>query len=165
MKNMTPVDSLFGYGGHGLWPVSSLGWSLKVKVNFLLPVATSSLQWSPLFSWTCGRLAMWRWSLRVDVRDPFLTFQQKCPTLVRTTDASGNSRSCAPGRMLPGQRDGSLLWYKAITNFLKQQHLDFEEHAPYPCVFKSQTSSCIVMIHVAYLLVAGRCSFVFAKQF
>ena len=64
--------------------------------------------------------------------------------------------------MLPGQRDGSLLWYKAITSFLKQ-HLDFEEHAPYPCVLKTKDNSCIVMIHVDDLLVAGRRSFVLGK--
>ena len=39
--------------------------------------------------------------------------------------------------MPPGQRDGSLLWYKAITAFLKK-NLDLEEHTPYPCVLKVQ---------------------------
>eukprot|EP00435_Cladocopium_sp_Y103_P054801 s692_g18.t1 len=66
----------------------------------------------------------------LDVKDAFLTDVQACPTLVHTTDASGNSRSYALGRVLPGQRDGSLLWYKSITSFLKK-HLDLEEHVPY----------------------------------
>lgn len=100
----------------------------------------------------------------LDVRAAFLTVQQECPTLVQTTDASGNSRSYALGRALPGQKDGSLLWYKAITSFLKE-HLDFEEHAPYPCVLQTKDNSCIVMIHVDDLLVAGRRSFFFGKIF
>ena len=98
----------------------------------------------------------------LDVRDAFLTVQQECPTLVHTTDACGNSRRFALGRVLPGQRDGSLLWYKAITKFLKGR-LDLEEHAPYPCVLKSKDNSCVVMIHVDDLLIAGRKSFVMGK--
>ena len=66
------------------------------------------------------------------------------------------------GRVLPGQRDGSLLWYKAITSYLKKT-LDLEEHAPYPCVLKSKDNSCIVMIHVDDLLVAVRKSFVLGR--
>ena len=93
------------------------------------------------------------------MRDAFLTVQQECPTLVHTSDAGGNVRSFALGRVLPGQRDGSLLWYKAITSYLKKT-LDLEEHAPYPCVLKSKDNSCIVMIHVDDLLVAERKSFV-----
>ena len=98
----------------------------------------------------------------LDVRDAFLTVQQECPTLVHTSDAGGNVRSFALGRVLPGQRDGSLLWYKAITSYLKKT-LDLEEHAPYPCVLKSKDNSCIVMIHVDDLLVAGRKSFVLGR--
>jgi hypothetical protein len=92
----------------------------------------------------------------------FLTVPQECRTLVHTTDACGNSKSFALGRVLPGQRDGSLLWYKAITKFLKER-LDLEEHAPYPCVLKSKDNTCIVMIHVDDLLVAGRRSFILGK--
>ena len=95
---------------------------------------------------------MWTWLLQV---------WMECPTLVHTTDASGNSRSFALKRVL-GQRDGRLLWYKAITKFLKER-LDLEEHAPYPCVLKSKDNSCIVMIHVDDLLVAGRRSFILGK--
>eukprot|EP00435_Cladocopium_sp_Y103_P070046 s334_g34.t1 len=96
----------------------------------------------------------------LDVKDAFLTAVQECPTLVQTTGASGNSRSYALGRVLPGQRDGSLLWYKSITSCLKK-HLDLEEHAPYPCVLKND--SCIVMIHVEDLLVIGRCKCILGK--
>ena len=95
---------------------------------------------------------MWTW---------FLQVWMECPTLVHTTDASSNSRNFALKRVL-GQRDGRLLWYKAITKFLKER-LDLEEHAPYPCVLKSKDNSCIVMIHVDDLLVAGRRSFILGK--
>ena len=105
---------------------------------------------------------IWKCVASLDVRDAFLTVKQECPTLVHTTDAGGNVRSFALGRVLPGQRDGSLLWYKAITNYLKTT-LDLEDHAPYPCVLKSKDNRCIVMIHVDDLLVAGRKSFVLGK--
>ena len=49
----------------------------------------------------------------LDVRDAFLTVEQERPSLVHTTDASGNEWSFGLGRVLPGQRDGSLLWYRA----------------------------------------------------
>ena len=47
---------------------------------------------------------------------------------MHTADAGGNSRTFALGKVLPDQRDGSLLWYRAITKFLEQK-LDLEEHA------------------------------------
>ena len=95
----------------------------------------------------------------LDVRDAFVTVQQECPTLVHTSDARGNVRSFVLGPVLPGQRDGSLLWHKAITSYLEKT-LDLEEYAPYPCVLKSKDNSCIVMIRVDDLLVAERKSFV-----
>ena len=55
----------------------------------------------------------------LDVRDAVLTVCQQCPTLVHTTDTGGTTKSFSLGRVLPGQRDGSLLWYKDITDFLK----------------------------------------------
>jgi len=53
----------------------------------------------------------------LDVRDAFLTVKQERDTLVRTTDASGATRSYALGKVLPGQRDGSLLWYRELATF------------------------------------------------
>ena len=49
-----------------------------------------------------------------------------------------------------------------MTSYLKKT-LDLEEHAPYPCVLKSKDNSCIVMIHVDDLLVAGKKSFVLGR--
>ena len=53
----------------------------------------------------------------LDVRDAFLTVEQERPTFVHTTDAQGNIKSFALGRVLPGQRDGSLLWYEQSPMF------------------------------------------------
>ena len=64
--------------------------------------------------------------------------------------------------MLPGQRDGSLLWDRAITSFLKSK-LDLEEHTPYPCSLRSKDGSCVVMIHVDDLLVVGKRDYVLGK--
>ena len=98
----------------------------------------------------------------MDVKDAVLTVVQERPTLVHATDASGNSRSFALGRILPGKRDGSfsLQWYKSITSLL-ETHLKLEEHAPYPCILKND--SCVVMIHVDDLLVVGRRRFVLGQ--
>ena len=59
--------------------------------------------------------------------------------------------------MLPGQRDGSLLWYRAITSFLKSK-LGLEEHTP-----QLGDGSCVVMIHVDDLLVFGKRDYVLGK--
>ena len=98
----------------------------------------------------------------LDVRDAFLTVVQQCPTLVHTTDAGGTTRSFSLGRVLPGQRDGSLLWYKDITELLKSQ-LDMTEHEPYPCVLATRDGSCAAMIHVDDMLIAGRKGFIMGK--
>ena len=67
----------------------------------------------------------------LDVKDAFLTVDQQEPTLVHTTDAAGNPQSFSLGKVLPGQRDGSLLWYSAQVierpgdelSFLKRAHV------------------------------------------
>ena len=67
----------------------------------------------------------------LDVKDAFLTVDQQEPTLVHTTDAAGNPQSFSLGQVLPGQRDGSLLWYSAQVierpgdelSFLKRTHV------------------------------------------
>ena len=98
----------------------------------------------------------------MDVRDAFLTVKQERDTLVNTTDASGTTRSFSLGKVLPGHRDGSLLWYREITSFLKSK-LDLEEHTPYPCILRSRDGSCVVMIHVDDLLVVGKRDYVLGK--
>ena len=91
-----------------------------------------------------------------------LSAQTAVPRATTTTDAQGSTKNFALGRVLPGQRDGSLLWYRAITNVLKSR-VGLEEHVPYPCILKSKDGSCAVMIHVDDLLVAGKKSFVLGK--
>lgn len=55
----------------------------------------------------------------IDVKDAFPTVQQEVPTRVTcTADAAGSSVSYSLGRVLPGQRDGSLLWYKDLAPFV-----------------------------------------------
>ena len=98
----------------------------------------------------------------LDVRGAYLTVVQQCPTLVHTTDAGGTTRSFSLCRVLPGQRDGSLPWYKDITDFLKSK-LDMVEHEPYPCVLATRDRSCAVMIHVDDMLIVGRKEFVLGK--
>ena len=77
----------------------------------------------------------------LDVRDAFLTVSQETPTLVHTKDAGGTAHSFSLGKVLPGQRDGSLLWYQAITGFLKTA-LDMEECPLYPCILKTKDMNC-----------------------
>jgi len=95
----------------------------------------------------------------LDVKDAFLTVDQQEPTLVHTTDAAGNPQSFSLGKVLPGQRDGSLLWYRDITSYLKSQ-LNMEEHPAYPCLLRSPDGSCAILIHVDDLLVVGKRDFV-----
>ena len=96
------------------------------------------------------------------MRDAFPTVVQQCPKLVHSTDAGGTTRSFSLGRVLPGQRDGSLLWYTDITDFLKSK-LDMGEHEPHPCVLATRDRSCAVMIHVDDMLIFGRMEFVLGK--
>ena len=96
----------------------------------------------------------------LDVRDAFLTVEQERPTLVHTTDAQRNTTSFALGRVLPGQRDGSLSWLLlAITSVLKSRAKSWSGGTR----ALSKDGSCAVMIHVDDLLVAGKKSFVLGK--
>ena len=52
----------------------------------------------------------------------------------------------ALGKVLPGQRDGSLLWYKSLTNFLAE-HLQMQPLPLYP------DSRCLMLLHVDDILV------------
>eukprot|EP00435_Cladocopium_sp_Y103_P038920 s137_g10.t1 len=95
----------------------------------------------------------------IDVKDAFLTVDQETPTTVRCQLADGETRDYSLGKVLPGQRDGSLLWHRAITGVLKAE-LDMEVHEPYPCILKTPDSSCIALIHVDDILVIGKRKFV-----
>ena len=51
----------------------------------------------------------------LDIGDAFLTVDQQQPTIVTCELASGEVQEFSLGKVLPGQRDGSLLWYKSLT--------------------------------------------------
>ena len=89
-----------------------------------------------------------------DVQDAFLTVQQKEPTMVIAKDAAGNGQAYALGRVLPGQRAGSLLWNEDITNHLKET-LDMVECTIYPSMLKTKDNKLFILLHVDDFLVTG----------
>ena len=95
----------------------------------------------------------------VDFKDAFLTVQQQTPTIVTCQLADGQTLNYGLGRVLPGQRDGSLLWHRDVTNVLKSK-LGMSEHAPYPCILKTDDNCCFLLIHVDDVLVIGKRDFV-----
>ena len=88
----------------------------------------------------------------LDIGDAFLTVDQQQPTIVTCELASGDVEEFALGKVLPGQRDGSLLWYQALTSFLAE-HLAMEPFPPYPCLLKSSDCKCLMLLHVDDILV------------
>ena len=88
----------------------------------------------------------------LDIGDAFLTVDQIQPTIVSCELASGETEEYALGKVLPGQRDGSLLWYKSLTNFLAE-HLQMQPLPLYPCLLKSPDSKCLMLLHVDDILV------------
>ena len=91
----------------------------------------------------------------IDVKDAFLTVKQEQPTRARCTDASGRSVSYSLGRVLSGQRDGSLLWHRDLVKFVGESSLGMEEFEAYPSILRSKLGYCLLMIHVDDLLVVG----------
>ena len=75
--------------------------------------------------------------LAIDVKDAFLTVEQEQPTRVKRTAADGTSISYSLGRVLPGQRDGSLLWLKDLVRFLGNSSLKMVENEAYPSMLRS----------------------------
>eukprot|EP00434_Breviolum_minutum_P041002 symbB.v1.2.036458.t1/scaffold5151.1/size30365/2 len=94
----------------------------------------------------------------LDIGDAFLTVDQQEPTIVTCELASGDVEEFAPGKVLPGQRDGSLLWYQALTSFLSE-HLSMEAFPMYPCLLKSPDCKCLMLLHVDDILVVCSQSF------
>ena len=91
----------------------------------------------------------------LDVKDAFLTVRQAVPTRVVLMDAAGNSVTYSLGRVLPGQRDGSLLWYEDLAKFVKECSLEMEECDSFPSILRSKKGDCLLMIHVDDLLIVG----------
>ena len=98
----------------------------------------------------------------IDIKDAFLTVVEETPTIVHCQLADGSRTSYGLGRVMPGQRDGSLMWHKDITKLLREE-LEMSAHVPYPCILKNKDSSCFVLIHVDDILVVGKGDFVMNK--
>ena len=98
----------------------------------------------------------------IDVKDAFLTVPQQTPTTVKCQLADGQSKDYSLGMVLPGQRDGSLCWHKAITGLLKSE-LSMPVHEPYPYILKTFDNSCFVLILVDDILVVGKKKFVMER--
>ena len=80
-----------------------------------------------------------------DMQDAFLTVQQRELTV-------GNQQAYALGRVLPGERAGSLFWNEDITNHLKET-LDMVECTIYPSMLKNKDNKLFILLHVADFLV------------
>lgn len=89
----------------------------------------------------------------VDIADAFLTVPQVQPTLV-----SSGSEAYALGRVLPGQRDGSQMWFDSVTGFLRES-LGFEHCAAYPSLLRSAGGECLILLHVDDMLIVSEQGF------
>ena len=56
----------------------------------------------------------------IGVKDAFLTVKQQTAMVVNCTLADGEVQPYGLGRVLPGQRDGSLLWHRVMKNLQPQ---------------------------------------------
>ena len=97
--------------------------------------------------------------MSLDVSDAFVTVKQETPTVVTCVDATGRKQEFGLGRVLPGQRDGALLWYRDITGLLKGK-LDMEEMSACPCLLRAPNCQALILLHVDDLLVVGDYSFI-----
>ena len=97
--------------------------------------------------------------MSLDVSDAFLTVKQETPAVVSCVDATGRKQEFGLGRVLPGQRDGALLWYRDITGLLKGK-LDMEEMIACPCLLRAPNCQALILLHVDDLLVVGDYSFI-----
>ena len=92
--------------------------------------------------------------ISLDVADAFLTVRQETPTVVTCIDSNGTSQRFGLGKVLPGQRDGSLLWYRDITKVL-YEHLQIEAFPAYPCLLRSPYMEVLILLHVDDMLLVG----------
>lgn len=83
----------------------------------------------------------------LDIGDAFLTVPQVQPTLV-----SSGTQTFALGRVLPGQRDGSQLWFDSVSGFLNEK-LGFEHCSAYPSLLRSPGGECPTLLQVDDMLV------------
>lgn len=65
-------------------------------------------------------------------------------TVVTCFDATGRKEESGLGKVLPGQQDGALLWYRDITGLLKNK-LGMEEVAACPCLLRAPYGPALVL--------------------
>ena len=65
------------------------------------------------------------------------------------------SISYSLGRVLPGQRDGSLLWHKDLVKFLEGSSLKMAENEAYPSMLRSAKGDCLMLVHIDDILIVG----------
>ena len=95
----------------------------------------------------------------IDIGDAFLTVPQKEFTVVSLLSASGERTDYQLGRVLPGQRTGSQLWYEAITGLLCSE-LGMVQCPESPNLLRSANMDCYVLLHVDDMLICGKSDFV-----
>ena len=93
------------------------------------------------------------WTLGVcDIADAFLTVNQQQPTAVNAATATGERIPYALGKVLPGQRDGSLLWHTDFTSWL----YEVMPCEAYPCILRTPGPNRVfIMLHVDDMMIAG----------
>ena len=79
---------------------------------------------------------------------------QRDPTMVYAQDASNTTIAYALGRVLPGQRSGSMLWHESLTQHLKDA-IGLVECECKPSMLKSPCGQCFLLLHVDDLFVTG----------
>ena len=75
------------------------------------------------------------------------------------SSASGEQTGYQLGRVLPGQRTGSRLWYEAITGLLCSE-LSMVQCPESPNLLRSANLDCYVLLHVDDMLICGKADFV-----
>ena len=94
--------------------------------------------------------------------DAFLTVKQCEATLVTACDSLGNKTDYSLGRVLPGQRLGSQLWYEDFSTYLKNE-LNFCQCGAYPSLLKESGGKCYLLLHVDDMLISGDAKFIDEK--
>ena len=78
----------------------------------------------------------------IDIKDAFLTVQQRTCTVVTCRFADGHEVTYGRGRVLPAQRDGSLLWHQDFTKVLCHER-SMVQHTPYPAFESLQMEAAL----------------------
>ena len=76
----------------------------------------------------------------MDIGDAFLTVPQVEPTVM-----SSGSETFVLGKVLPGHRDGSQLWFESVSSFSSEQ-LGFNED----CLLLSHVDDMLVLTEQQY---------------